>query len=377
MACETGRSARSRAPGGFLGMLVLIAVAEAAIHRRERDDLAPGAWDFRQTSRLAASRARGRDVLGFGDSLLKLAMIPRVLERESGLRAYNLAISGSQTPLSYFLLRRVLRAGARPRAVVLECAPALLRLGPGHNLDNWPHALTPAEAAELAWTARDPDLFARVATGHLLGSVRNRLGLRAAIARALDDAADPARVETRAYRRNWERNDGAQVMAENPGLREYPLDVETWRRQFNPGWEGHPVNLAYLRRFLDLAAREGIAVYWVVPPILPALQDACDRGGFAAQQTRFLHALLDRYPNLRVVDGRGAGYDPGVFHDPNHLGRDGAYTFSVELARVLAGPPARWAELPRYVARAADAEIHDVPRTMALQLPRGGSPRRR
>ncbi len=354
-------------------MIVLVGLMEYMIRRHDADYIDPGAWDFRATAGAVGSRTANREVLGFGDSLLKLSTIPRVIEQNAGMRSFNLAVAGSQTPLSYFLLRRALNSGAEPEAVLLECAPALLRLGPRHNLDNWSHALNLLEAAELAWAAQDSDLFARVSLGCIFGSVQNRLGLRNAIQLALDGQENPKRFETRAFRRNWAECDGAQIMQVNPKLRHFPLDLEHWRLQFYPAWVCHPVNNGFLRRFLDLAAERHLKVYWVIPPILPKLQAACERGGFTAEQDRFLHALVERYPNVVVVDGRRQDYDPAVFLDPNHLGRDGAYTFTVELARILRqtcdpGTPEsslRWVHLPPFVARHVEDNIHDVRQTMA------------
>ncbi len=379
MEPSTPPKRRNPAPLGLLGMLALVALAEHRLRDGEGRYLDPGGWDFLVTGRSATREVAARDLLIFGDSLIKLAAIPGVIERESGARAYNLAVSGSQTPVSYALLRSALASGARPRAILLEAAPSLLRAQPGDQAGNWSRLLGYADSAQLAWTSRDPDLFGRLVSGRTLVSVRNRHGIRESFLGALIGSA-PAFSETtvRAQVRNWADNAGAQVMPNNPALRDYPLDVEGWCRDFYPRWECHPANIAYLRRFLDLAASRKITVFWVLTPILPAVQAHCDRSGFSETQTRFLQALSRRYPNLIVVDGRHAGYEEGVFMDPNHLGRDGAYSFSVELGRLLReSDPAslrgsRWLTLPAYSARVADASVRDVRQTEAeLASPAG------
>lgn len=372
MRCDSSRVSRRRIPGGLLGMVVLVVLAEYAIRRHDSAYLDPGSWDFRYTARAVGSKTSDRDLLCFGDSLIKLSTIPPVLESRVGLKTYNLAISGSQTPLSYFLLRRALNSGCQPKAVILECSPALLRLGPEHNLQNWSHALNLFEAADLAWVAGDADLFARIALGYVLPSVQDRFGIRKAVSLVLAGQANNKRFETRVFRRNWEACDGAQIMQVKLALRHIPRDLDQLQQEYYPAWISHPVNNVFLRRFLDLAADREIPVYWVIPPILPALQAACERAGFTVEQSRFLHALIERYPNVIVVDGRRQDYDPAVFLDPNHLDRDGAYTFSIELAQILrqsiAQSPTdrpRWVHLPPFVPRRADDEFQDLRQMLA------------
>src|SRR5262245_47792028 len=99
------RRRRPALPMGLVGMVLLIVAGESLLRRRDAWFVDPGAWDYRFTVG-ALGRGAGRsDVLCFGDSLIKLSAVPRLLTEGSGLKAYNLAISGSQTPASYYLLR--------------------------------------------------------------------------------------------------------------------------------------------------------------------------------------------------------------------------------------------------------------------------------
>ncbi|HEU5118632.1 MAG TPA: hypothetical protein VFT74_18690, partial [Isosphaeraceae bacterium] len=133
------------------------------------------------------------------------------------------------------------------------------------------------------------------------------------------------------------------------------------------------VNRAYLLKFLDLASSRGIEVYWLLPPIMPSVQDLCEKSGFAARQTAFLKALQQRYPNLSIIDGRLAGYDEKVYMDPNHLGRSGAFVYSEEIGALMRdrlserGDRTAWVSLPTYQARSVDVAIEDAYHTTRMR----------
>ena len=109
-------------PSGLIGAVGLILAIEALVGQtggttQPRTRLSSSY----QSAVQAASGPEGRaDILCFGDSLVKLGILPRVLEARLGSSAYNLAVLGGQAPGSYFLLRRVLEHGHRPRAAFAE-----------------------------------------------------------------------------------------------------------------------------------------------------------------------------------------------------------------------------------------------------------------
>lgn len=343
-----------RWPAGLLGMVALVAAVEGVLAHHELDTRSLEAWDCLATRRAAVREAKAGDVLCFGDSLMKLNLAPSVLAAH-GIRAYNLAICGGQAPMSYFVLRRALEAGARPRAIIVDYSPPLMRLGPRHNLDQWPYLASLRDALDLARSAGDGDLFGLVLVGKVLTSARDRHPIRANLAAALAGRPASYRWITPPFLRNWRVNAGAQIMPSNPAFRLHPIDPEAWRLGFYPHWECRGVNATYIRRSLALAEAHRIPVYLLLPPLMPALQEACERSGFAAAQSRFAEVLRRRYPNLVILDGRRSEYDPGVFMDPNHLGHEGARALSRDIAEILERQirggsiqADRWVALPRY-----------------------------
>jgi hypothetical protein len=335
-------------------MLALVAAAERFVSRHDLDALDPDDWQYRVARSGAAKNARGRDVLCFGDSMMKNAVMPRVVGARCGLRGYNLAICGAQAPASYLVLRRVLKGGARPSAALVEFNPALLAFPPDINTYHWPYLVTWPEALELGWRSGNAAFAGAVLARRALPSLRARESLRGWVVDALAGRFPKYRYVMPTVFRHWARHDGAQVMPCKPGE---AWDVATHQLRYYPaGWRPDRTNLDYLDRFLALAGSRGMTVYWLIPPAVPALQEAKERAGFDRDFLAFVRSCQARHPNLVVIDGRHAGYDPRVFFDPDHLGGEGACALSEDLGdalrRLRRGAPAdRWVTLPRGRAR--------------------------
>ncbi len=355
-------SSGHRSPWGFLGMIGLVALAEFAIGLHAMSFYDVDEWAHRWTSRKASRGVQSREILCFGDSLIKLSVIPRIIQERTGKPAFNLALSGSQAPTSYFVLRRVLDSGARPVAAIVNFSPPLLRVGPRHNLTRWPVLLNPLETAKLAYWAGDPDLMGEILVNQVVPSLRGKTTIRANLMNAFGGRPDTNRHWNALGLRNWKKNDGAQLMtgsAAAHGLSD--ADVTKLRVGYYPEWKCHPANSAGIDRFLALARDYGVRVFWVLPPLLPALHDQLAGSGINAQLETFLSHWQAKYPNLVVVDARKKIVDLDAFWDPQHLAVEGAAAFSRALGDVLresitasaqktaTEPPRdRWVSLPAF-----------------------------
>ena len=341
-----------RVPWGLVGMIALVAAVEGLIHAGSMGLYDVDEWAFRWTARAASRGANGAEVVVFGDSLAKLGVVPSVLAERTGKRAFNLALSGSQSTTSYFLLKRVLDSGAKPEAIVVDFNPPLLRVGPRHILNRWGAMLGPVEAAELAWWSGDSDLFGEVATQHLLPSMRGKSTIRANILDALANRPVTNLAKNKMAVRNWKQNEGAQLMVGSYGVDHLTdADVENLRTGYYPEWRCHPANVRGIDRFLDLATRNKIRVFWLLPPMLPALHDKLASSGIDARHEAFIRSWQAKYPDLVVLDARKT-VDPLVaFWDPQHLSICGASSFSKVLGDALRGSiegptVARWVAMP-------------------------------
>jgi hypothetical protein len=149
-----------RLPWGFLGMMAAVLAIETTIAGHDLDFTTPMHWDWR-TLGTAASRleqVKDREVLFFGDSLVKFSLMPRVIQQGSGKTAYNFALHTGQTSSSYFMFRRTLVAGAKPSAIVIDLTPHMLMQSPEANKPLWAEILTPVECRFLRLGDARPDV---------------------------------------------------------------------------------------------------------------------------------------------------------------------------------------------------------------------------
>jgi hypothetical protein len=353
---------RPAIPNGLVAAVVLIALVEAYVRVHDRYFITPPGWEWQWNSRAARREAPKCDILCFGDSLSKLGVLPRAIEARTGYCGYNLAGSGSQAPAHYFLLRQALDAGAKPRAVLVNYLPQLLTAKLSQNLEVWPYLLSLRECAELAWHTRDATLFGTLLCARLVPSVKYRFPIRAGILGALKGQRNIMSDHSYISARQWRVNRGAIPTA---GRRPNLPSTDQWGKACFADYSCSTMNGSYIKRFLALAQERGIRVYWLIVPIEPDLQAWCHRTGFEEKQTRFLHALQAEFPNLFVIDGRAGNYDPRVFWDLHHLGKQGAVAYSTELGNILrqhlarGRDSSRWIDLPEYRVHRADFTLEE------------------
>ncbi len=368
----------ARIPCALLGMLALIAAIEHTLSRLDQPWLTTNAaMSWRYGGRKARSAEARSDVLCFGDSQVQFALLPKLIERQSGLKAFNLALHAAPPPASYFLLRRALAAGARPRAVVVDFQAHVLGMKPDGQARLWSEWLEPGEMLDLARTDRDPSLFADLLCGAWLASYRDRHEIRSHLMTRLSggDPSQFADTWLAPLWRNWRVNRGANIFATNPG---HDAKVPPGHWLAPQQWARDRVPLLYMRRFLDLARAEDIPVFWILPPVHPAIRAERDSRGLEASYTGFVAAVLEQYPEVVVLDARDRGYDASVFSDLAHLDREGASVLSADvgtaLARCLAGPASdarRWIPLPAYTPRPRDPEVEDLDQSrVAIRMAR-------
>jgi hypothetical protein len=315
----------------------------------------------------AASRdAPGCEILCFGDSLVEFGFLPPVLEERLGATAYNLALHAGTPSASYFLLKRALDTGAKPKAVVVDFMPHQVVLNPVHDqirLRSWPELATFAEAADLWRVTGDGSMFGAIVLGKVFPSVKARPEIRSAIASAVKGEAwsvdDALRVPV--THRNLKTNRGAYVM---PASLRAAADPTPVNGDFT-SLVYDPTRMIYMDRFLRLASEHGIAVYWVLMPISPELQAVADAVGADAQYGELVRRFARRFPDVVVLDCRRTpGYGPGRFMDLIHLDGKGAAALTNELADLMLRPgperTSRHVALAPYRDRPPAKHLEDV-----------------
>jgi hypothetical protein len=351
------REGKRALPWGLLGMLCMVVVIELGLAHDELNFKHCFTYDWVVTGRWARQRTLGCEILCFGDSLVKYGISPRMLEERLGQRAFNLAVCGGQAPSSYFLLRRALDSGARPRSIVVDFMPHLLAHGPRQNERQWPELLDVREFVDLIRTTHNASFLAGLATSWLTPSAKSRFEIRESLLAAFRGETLASHETLLKYERVWETHQGASLGQEaSRSPRKYNLS--RWE-DFPRAWSCNPVNAVYLRRFLKLAQSHGIQVLWLLPPVSPEAQERRERIGIEDRHLQFVRQVQSEYANLTVVDGRHAGFDGSVFLDPLHLDRHGAVALSASLAEVIAETRSnqntdRWVELPPPTTFAVD-----------------------
>ena len=374
---------RGSVPVGLLGMIVLITTIELGVMRGNLDFMDSVSVSWKYTGKIVKRKAKGNSILCFGDSMLKFGLMPQILTEGTGQKSYNLAVLSGSAPSSYYLLRRSLDTGARPSAVIVDFARGILGDGPASETRPYPwiELLKPREAAELCWTARDPNLAASIGLRWVLHSVRQRHEIRAYVTAMLSGKPPVQRDVSPALWRNWNTNDGGQA---NPKVEPFedvvipenhPIKVGTWRCD--------PVNEMYVRRFVELAQSHNIKVYWMLPPVTPGVFSHWVHSGDEQLFIDFVRQQQSRFANLVVLDARYSGYERPVFVDGVHLDRDGAAALSVGVSQALrhsmseAGVErTKWVKIPAFADRSSRVAIEDVGESI-LALKSGMGQRKR
>jgi hypothetical protein len=379
---QSGIRERVRAlPLGVIGALALVILTERFVSRYDLEfsDVTALNWSF--ANRASKRVAPQTDVLCFGTSLVKFGVLPRSIENATGRSAYNLAACNAHMPTSYFLFKRALDSGARPRAVLVDCqdAPMLadhrneqaeaLRV----NLRNWPELLTARKCVELAWTARDPNFLTTMLFSRMVPSYKSRFEIRKSVLGAIGGEYLTASGTTVVYLRNWNANRGANVMPRTltapPDDKPLPSAAKPAPDHFADGrWVHNQLTEIYARKFVELAAVHDIPVFWLIPPIPPRSVVVRRAEGLDRYFDDLARSAQAIYPRVTVIDGSRSNYAPDTFCDVAHLNAKGSIAFSESVGEVLSQALAqpdrqpRWITLPAYTPRdrPIDPGIEDV-----------------
>jgi hypothetical protein len=329
---ESWREAGRKLPLGFLGMLLLVLLAESYIARNNLKFSRLEAEDWSTTARIAQGELPLGGIFFFGDSQVKFGVSPLLLESRTGQPSHCLAVQGGQAPTTYFLLKKTLDSGVIPSALVVDFEPHLLRDSIDHNKRMWAELVNWDEALELCWTEGDSGRFGSIAMGKILPSVREKDEIRVNIMTALRGETPGMAAWLEMAARNRGMNRGALAMAkEQHGA----IDTTRWGQPTDQPWAPDRVNDVYARKFLQLAFDNKIPVYCMLMPVAPGIQANYEKNGMDRYYFAWLRQLQQQYGNLYVLDWRHSGYQEPVFTDGMHLDMEGALSITAALGEYL------------------------------------------
>ena len=348
----------------MLGLFGLVIAVEGLVSGRN-DALTRGDYlNWRYAKQQAASQGPRNEILCLGSSLVKMGVASRVIETETGRRTFNLATSNGCMPVSYFLLRRAVEAGARPTAVLVDCPQVPIEhpesYKQGLELENrwryWPELLSVRDTLDLAYVSRDAHFLTTTLVSRLIPSYKVRFEARRFVLTSLRGEGESSSWESQFLRRNWRANRGTQILHPNPEseVKDRGVIVKTPPRPTLPSWGVNRLEVIYARRFLDLATAHKIRVFWLIPPVSESQQELDNSSGKDDHHTRFVEQIHDYKDDVEVLDGRRSGYPAEAFWDTIHMNVIGAKVFSLEVAsavrRHLAGssPHRLWTVIPPY-----------------------------
>ena len=326
-------------PSGLLGMLLLIGMLERQVSRYPELILSSHEMDWAVGVRDSENNCRGEDILCFGDSMLKFGLSPILLAERLGCSVRSVALLDGNPASSYFLFRRAILAGAKPKIVFVDYQPECLyqeaeRLA---SRAQWRALLSLSECWELAKEFHDPSFFTRTVAQIAVPSFGGRIELRSGLLHSLQGKPCPNIEENAKLARNRVVNLGGLILPEQPQFNgEIPADYFD-KVMFPAHWMNRPEHTVFVERFMRLAAEHGIRVYWVLPPNAPKLQKIRDDIGLTARYDSFVRSVQERYSNLSVIEARHSGFERDVFVDPVHLNRQGAWKLSAAVAEVVRG----------------------------------------
>lgn len=252
------------------------------------------------------------DVLFLGDSALAASLDTEEFEKQTGLSAYNMGLYDKVTMAGiYFLLKDYLRHHPKPKAVVLM---------QGYLF--WPTGLEQATMALQTYFHRwdhlasyyrqgvhDPRFLMQVLLHRLFPSLNYRFEF--------------ARLLKKGLTGDWKGIQGGRTFHANfvSQIREGRGRVE-WREkdplasvvaQHIRDLKGikffvSPINLRYLRLFLQLTQEEGIPVLVHTTPLLKEILESPTAIPFLKGSITFLGSVTKHYPHFRLATTSFLGY---------------------------------------------------------------------
>lgn len=268
----------------------------------------------------------------FGDSMVMNDVLPEKL----GPEVINCAMNGSTPIESYFLLKRLLKAPAKPKAVLLSFS-AYHFVHPDFYWENTVKfgVISGPEADEVMGRViglKDKELL----SGSGLWNMEQRL-YSFLLSRGFPSYYMSSLWAEPFGARQKENGEALKAIAQSRGQYFFPqadgskeLNADTKLKVFQTS----PVVDFYFRATLELLQKEKIPAYFYTMPVNEASVPHLDPGVYKAYGD-YLKGFSREYPGLRILSGLRTVYPWRLFSDHAHLNPKGALRFNREFAKIL------------------------------------------
>lgn len=271
-----------------------------------------------------SAKEANADILIVGDSRAKSGIIPELLSEDKNV--YNIAIGGSTPVEMYYALSHYLENHQKPETVIITFAPYHFCY-----LDNWGQTLannylSADELAEVYATAIAHNELDAFGDEGIVDALSYKLRL-------------PNKYLTSIYNAGFigRKNDNEQKylsVSLDKGYTEFGTDRGCDKPNYDTHFDWFDdlkfVDL-YLEKIVDLCEVNDIRVINIMTPMNEASRDVM-YPKYQSGYNRILRSIIEKYPD-NVCETEFIYYDNIYFGDENHMNRDGAERFTLELSQ--------------------------------------------
>ncbi len=319
-------------PWAAIAFVASVMVMESFLARFKAWYADEAAWYWKTKADLVAARQLEGDVAILGTSVLFHGIDPLQINNRVGpaRKAVNLSLNGMQLPQQYQTLARCLDQGMTYELVIVELRDIDV---PQENWLRGPFFQFWATASEFLQSGiqyHRPQTLIPFAASRLLPSY--------AFNRALDNlismSARAGELTSVIHDRNRQITaDMTEHLGFAPGGFAHGLTEDQVPAAQQRPWTATPSGLLWLDRLLELCARSGARVAFLLPPAPPFVEADRAASNYYPDANLLIRDLQSRYPELEISVIHPDQYGLADFADDHHLSYQGRDRLSADVAQ--------------------------------------------
>ncbi len=320
-----------RWPKAFLIALIVVCIVEMLVLRYDEYFYYPPFNNLRMKVKndIALSPARIFDAVILGDSYLLTGLDPRPIQDQTNLRVFNYSTFAVNSILSSYLLFRnqVSKEASRPQYLILGYLDYVPQFDRDTILSKYGHTLFDFKRGNIGLLSRE---FGIVTGLKLMIPSLKHQGYFLVMSK-------PTPLSTI---RQVERS-----VYDQHGYYEWHVD-----RAFDGhyGYENDQVEFAvtpffdkHVRQILSLAQQHQMRVLYIIPSVVPQLDDRLKKAGRRAAYRDYILSLQRDFPNVEIYEAQKDFSEEGLYTDQDHLNQRGGEKLGRIVTRWILSHPVR------------------------------------